>query len=82
MPQVQYIGRFTDYLYDNNGYPLGDGLANPGTIVNLTVNYTISPKYSVFAYAKNLLNSSFEPVNSLQIPGQSFIIGIKGNFGI
>ena len=82
VPQIQYIGRFTDFLYDNNGYPLGNGLADPGTIVNLTLNYTISPKYSVFAIAKNLLNSNFEPVNGLQVPGQSFLIGIKGDFGI
>ncbi len=82
VPQIQYIGRFTDYLYNNSGYPIGEGLADPGTIVNLTVNYAISPKYGVFAIAKNLLNSDFEPVNGLQIPGQSFIIGIKGNFGI
>ena len=34
VPQIQYIGRFTDYLYDNNGYPIGDGLADPGVEVS------------------------------------------------
>jgi vitamin B12 transporter len=82
VPQVQYIGRFTDYLYDNSGYPLGEGLAQPGTIVNLTVNYQVTPHYKLFAIANNLLDSNFEPVNGLQTPGASFIIGIKGDFGI
>ena len=82
VPQVQYIGRFTDYLYDNNGYPLGDGLAQPGTIVNLTINYALTPRLKLFAIADNLLDSNFEPVNGLQIPGASFIIGIKADIGL
>jgi vitamin B12 transporter len=82
VPQVQYIGRFTDFLYDNNGFPVGDGLNQPGTIVNLAMNYQVAPRYKLFAIADNLLNSNYEPVNGLQIPGASFIIGIKGDFGI
>ena len=81
-PQVQYIGRFTDFLYDNQGYPIGSGLSQPGTIVNLAVNYAVAPRYKVFAIADNLLDSNFEPVNGLQIPGQSFLIGIKADFGL
>lgn len=82
VPQVEYIGRFTDYLYADDGYPLGDGLAEPGTIVNLTANYALTPRYALFAQAKNLFQSKFEPVNGLQIPGQSFLFGVRGNFGI
>jgi vitamin B12 transporter len=86
VPQIGYIGRFRDYLYMDNGYPIenatGVGIAEPGTIVNLTANYTICPQYSVFAEAENLFESKFEPVNGLQIPGQSFLFGIKANFGL
>ncbi len=81
-PQVQYIGRFTDFLYHNQGYPIGSGLSQPGTIVNLAVNYAVGPRYRLFAIADNLLDSNFEPVNGLQIPGQSFLIGIKADFGL
>jgi vitamin B12 transporter len=83
VPQVQYIGRFTDYLYADDGYPTGsDGLNEPGTIVNLTASYAVTPQYSLFADAKNLFESKFEPVNGLQIPGQSFLFGVRGSFGI
>jgi vitamin B12 transporter len=76
-PQIRYTGQFEDYLYDDTGVPRGDGLANPGTVVDLTANYAIAQKLSVFAQGKNLLNSRFEPVNGLQIPGQSFLFGFR-----
>ena len=79
VPQVQYIGRFIDYLYDNNGYPLGIGSADPGTIVNLNVDYKISDKLSVFATGKNILSSNFEPVNGLQIAGATLLIGVRAS---
>jgi vitamin B12 transporter len=80
-PQVQYVGRFVDYLYQNDGYPItnatGTGSADPGTIVNLTVDYKISDKFTLFADGKNILNSNFEPVNGLQIPGASVLLGVR-----
>jgi vitamin B12 transporter len=77
VPQVQYIGRFVDYLYANDGYPTGNGSADPGTIVNLNANYRISDKFSLFATGKNILSSRFEPVNGLQIPGASLLLGVR-----
>ncbi len=77
VPQVQYVGRFTDYLYDNNGLPLGDGNAKPGTIVNLSVNCRIDDRFTVFASGKNILGSNFEAVNGLQVPGASLLLGIR-----
>ncbi len=82
VPQVQYIGQFSDFLYDNNGFALSNGLSNPGTLVNLTVNYALAARYKLFANAYNLLDSSFEPINGLQIPGASFIIGIRADIGL
>jgi vitamin B12 transporter len=77
VPQVQYVGRFVDYLYDNNGLPIGNGSADPGTIVNLNVNYALDDRFTVFATGKNILNSNFEAVNGLQIPGASLLIGVR-----
>jgi vitamin B12 transporter len=76
-PQVQYIGHFEDFLYDNNGFPLGDGYAKPGTIVNLAANYKVTDRFSVFATGTNLFNSRFEPVNGLQVQGASLLVGVR-----
>jgi vitamin B12 transporter len=76
-PQITYIGRFTDYLYDNDGYPTGDGLAKPGTIFNLTGTYQASAQLTLFVEGKNLFDSDFEPVNGLQIPGRSVLFGVR-----
>ena len=76
-PQVQYIGRFVDYLYDDNGLPLGDGYARPGTIVNLSASYKLCNQFTLFATGKNILDSDFEPVNGLQTPGPTLLLGLR-----
>ena len=82
IPQLQYVGRYIDYLYADNGYPSGDGLNRPGTVVNLNASYDLARGYSLFVQANNLFNSRYEPVNGLQIPGQSFLLGLRGSLGI
>lgn len=77
VPQVQYIGRFSDILYDNTGNYLGAGIAKPGAVVNLSINYAYTPAFSLFATGDNLLQSRFEPTNGTQIPGQSFLFGVR-----
>jgi vitamin B12 transporter len=77
VPQVEFVGRFIDYLYADDGYPTGDGSADGGTIVNLTGNYQVSDKFSLFAEGKNIFNANFEPVNGLQIPGASLLVGVR-----
>ncbi len=78
VPQIRYIGQFSDYLTNNSGYPSGIGLSNAGAIVNLTVNFRIFRSLTLFATGRNLLNSPFEPINGLQIPGQNFLFGVRG----
>lgn len=80
-PAIRYVGRFSDYLYANSGYPAGIGLARPGTIANLTVNYRVSRALTLFAIGRNLTNSPFEPANGAQIPGQNFLFGLRGTIG-
>ncbi len=79
-PQVQYVGRFQDYLYGDDGLPTGTGTAEPGTIVNVTASYQIKPGLGLFVEGKNLFESKFEPVNGLQIPGQSLLLGVRAVF--
>jgi vitamin B12 transporter len=78
-PQVQYVGRFVDYLYGNDGYPTGDGWARPGVIFNLAADERISDRLTLFAAGKNLFNSRFEPVNGLQSPGASLLLGVRAS---
>lgn len=80
-PSVRYVGRFSDYLYANSGYPSGVGLARPGTIANLAVNYRVSNALTLFVIGRNLTNSPFEPVNGLQIPGRDILFGLRGTLG-
>ncbi len=77
VPEIRYIGAFSDFLYDNSGFPTSTGTAEPGTILDLTANYQVTPRLAVFMQAKNLTNSPFEPVNGLQIPGTSALFGIR-----
>ncbi len=77
VPQVAYVGRFLDYLYADDGYAIGDASADPGTIVNLSGTYRLNDRLSVFATGQNILNSNFEPVNGLQIPGASLLVGVR-----
>jgi vitamin B12 transporter len=74
---INYVGRFRDFLYADNGEPIGDGPAKPGTIVNFMASYAATPKLTLFVQAKNLFNSSFEPVNGLQTPGASVLLGVR-----
>ncbi|WP_298286026.1 TonB-dependent siderophore receptor [Acidocella sp.] len=73
---VDYTGRFLDYVYDNNGYPLGVRSSNPGTVVNLAARYDINARFTGFVSALNLFDSRFEPVNGYQINGPSVLFGI------
>jgi len=76
-PQLQYVGRFVDYLYADDGIPIGDGYANSGTIVNLSASYKLCNQFTLFATGKNILDSDFEPVNGLQTPGASLLLGVR-----
>jgi outer membrane cobalamin receptor len=45
--------------------------------VNLTASYRLNDKFTLFAVGKNILNSNFEAVNGLQIPGASLLLGVR-----
>ncbi len=78
VPEVRYVGRFYDYLYDDTGNSdYVPGLSEPGTIVDLSASYAVSNKLSLFVQGKNILGSKFEAVNGLQIPGASVLIGLR-----
>ncbi len=79
-PELVYASSFADYLVDDSGFPGPIGPQRGGTIINLTVTYDIRPKWQVFAYAKNIGNSHFEPASGFQTPGPSFLAGVRAGF--
>ncbi len=79
-PELVYCSSFADYLVDDSGFPGPIGPQRGGTIVNLTVTYDLRPKLQLFASAKNIGDSHFEPASGFQTPGPSFLAGVRAGF--
>jgi vitamin B12 transporter len=79
-PEILYTSRFADYLVDDEGFQEGVGLARSGTVLNLTMTYDVRPRLRLFVDAKNIGHSRFEPASGYQIPGPSFLAGVRAGF--
>lgn len=79
-PELIYTGAFQDFLVDDNGFGQGVGRARSGLLANLNVTYVITQQLNVFAYAKNIGGSRFEPASGYATPGQSFLTGTRLKF--
>ena len=79
-PELLYTGAFQDFLVDDNGFGQGVGQARSGLLANLNVTYMITPALTVFAYAKNIGGSRFEPASGYATPGPSFLAGTRVRF--
>lgn len=80
VPEVLYFGGDQDELVDNDGFPIGVGRTRAGAIVNLNVTYQVLPKLTVFAWARNIGDSKYEPASGYQTPGPSFLAGARVGF--
>jgi hypothetical protein len=56
-----YTGSDHDFLYDNNGNGIGDGVGQHGLIANIAVNYTLTPQVELYVNGWNIFDSRFEP---------------------
>ncbi|MEA2775900.1 MAG: vitamin transporter [Acetobacteraceae bacterium] len=72
-----YTGSAHDFLYDNGGNGIGDGVGQHGLIANLAASYTLTPNLELYVNGWNLLYSKFEPVNGYQTPGPSVLAGVR-----
>ncbi len=79
-PELVYTSSFQDFLIDNNGFQQGVGRAKPGTILNLTITYALTPTTTLFLNGRNIGGSKFEPVNGFQTPGPSVLAGVRARF--
>jgi len=76
-PELLYTGAFKDFLIDNNGFSTDVGTSQQGLLVNLTVTYDVAPNMQLYAAARNLFYSRFEPVNGYQTPGPAAVVGVR-----
>jgi vitamin B12 transporter len=79
-PELIYTGSFLDFLVDDTGASTTTGLSGSGLIANLNVEYAVLPKVTVFAWARNVGNSRFEPASGYQTPGASVLAGVRAGF--
>jgi vitamin B12 transporter len=79
-PELLYTGSFLDFLVDDTGQSTTTGLARSGLIVNLNVEYRVLPKLALFAWARNIGGSRFEPASGFQTPGASVLLGARAGF--
>jgi vitamin B12 transporter len=64
--------------YDDAGQPIAvESYNKPGTVLNLTVSYSVTPGITAFAEGRNLTNSRFEPANGFVTPGRSLLVGTR-----
>jgi vitamin B12 transporter len=79
-PELVYSSGAWDYLVDDEGFPAGQGLTKSGLIFNLAVTYELTPRITLFVDARNIGDSRFEPASGYQIPGPSFLAGVRAGF--
>ena len=79
-PELAYTGPFQDFLIDDGGFPVGNGRAKSGVVMNLGVTYALTEKVSLFGSGRNLGGSRFEPANGFQMPGTSVLAGVRARF--
>ncbi len=79
-PEVVYTGAFRDFLVDDGGFGQGVGRSKSGVIGNLNVTYDVLTNVTLYAYARNIGGSRFEPANGFATPGPSVLFGTKARF--
>jgi vitamin B12 transporter len=79
-PELLYTGSFFDFLVDDTGQSTSTGLTGSGLIANLNVEYRVLPKLTLFAWARNVGGSRFEPASGFQTPGASVLAGVRAGF--
>jgi vitamin B12 transporter len=74
---IIYTGSAHDFLYDNSGNGIGDGVGQHGLIANASANYTLTPQVELYVNGSNIFDSKFEPVNGFQTPGPTVLAGVR-----
>jgi vitamin B12 transporter len=78
-PELLFVGPSPETAsYANSGAFLSGLRYNrSGTLVNLTASFRATEEVTLFAEARNLLNTRFEPANGFAYPGPSLLVGTR-----
>ena len=79
-PELLYTGAFQDFLVDDGGFGRAVGRSKSGVIGHLNVTYDVLPSLTLYAYARNIGGSRFEPASGFATPGPSVLFGTKARF--
>ena len=79
-PEIVYTGEFQDFLTDDGGFGRAVGRSKSGVIGNLNITYDVLPSVTVYAYARNIGSSRFEPASGFATPGPSVLFGTRARF--
>ena len=55
-------------------------LSPSGTLVNLAVNYKLTPQLTLWGTGRNILNAQYEAASGFAVPGASFLTGARLDF--
>jgi vitamin B12 transporter len=80
VPQLLLIGPDIDALYNNEGYFTADGQKRGGVLLNLNATYQLTRGWRLFAWAKNIADSHYEPASGYAAPGTSVLAGIRASY--
>ena len=77
---ARYNGKQQDVVFTDPSYvPINLGMPSY-TLVNLNVEYQLSPKTSVYGRIENLLDKSYEEVFSYATTGRAAYVGVRTSF--
>ena len=80
-PELISSGAFVDFPVDDSGFQsFVPGPVKGGTLINLTINYLVIPRVTLFANGRNLGNSQYEPAAGFVTPGPSVLAGVRVAF--
>lgn len=84
VPELLLTGRSPEGAYAryaNDGTPYeSPGYNKPGAVLNLGVQWRWTDRITLYADARNLTNSRYEPANGFVIPGRSVLVGTRFGF--
>ncbi|MDW8399486.1 MAG: TonB-dependent receptor [Acetobacteraceae bacterium] len=79
-PTLLFTGRSRDFIVTDSGGYGGTGSIRSGLLFHLGASYRITEDVTLFADARNLGNSRFEPASGYVVPGRSVLVGARMRF--
>lgn len=79
-PALVFTGRSRDFVVTDSGGFGGVGNIRSGLLFHLSASYRVTEQVTLFADARNLGNSRFEPASGYVVPSRSVLVGTRVRF--